>query len=72
MLIFGVREEEKLAVERKDADDFNENYERTIQQVCMTAITPPIFGVRAHRIGTEPTRTVALVVPPSADGPHLI
>lgn len=72
MLVFGVRDEEKLAVERTDAGDFNENFERTIQQVCMTAITPPIFGVRAYQMGTEPTRAVALMVPPSVDGPHLI
>lgn len=72
MLVFGVVEEEKLAVGRMDAGDFNENYERTIQQVCMTAITPPIFGVRAYQVGAEPSRAVALVVPASVDGPHLI
>lgn len=72
MLVFGVKEKEKLAVERTDAGDFDENYERTIQAVCMTVITPPIFGVRAYPMGAEPTRAVALVVPPSVDGPHLI
>ncbi|PPF36977.1 helix-turn-helix domain-containing protein [Pseudoclavibacter sp. AY1H1] len=72
MLVFGVRDEEKLAVERTDAGEFSENYERTIQQLCMSAITPPIFGVRAYRIGGEPNRAVALVVPRSTDGPHLI
>lgn len=72
MLVFGVAEEEKLAVGRVDAGDFNENYERTIQQVCMTTISPPLFGVRAYQVGTEPTRAVALVVPASIDGPHLI
>lgn len=72
MLVFGVKDEEKLAVERTDAGDFDENYARTIQQVCLSAITPPVFGVRAYRVGNKPTRVVALVVPPSVDGPHLI
>ena len=30
MLVFGIKEEDKAAVERTDAGDFNENYERTI------------------------------------------
>lgn len=72
MLVFGVREEERAAVERMDAGDFDENYERTILQVCMSAITPPVFGVRVYRMGDEPTRAVAVVVPPSVDGPHLV
>lgn len=72
MLVFGVKEEDKAAVERTDAGDFNENYERTIQQACMTAITPPVLGVRCYPVGAEPTRAVALVVPPSVDGPHLV
>lgn len=72
MLVFGVDEEEKAAVRRMDAGECDENYERTIQQVCMTAITPPVFGVRTYRVGDGPTRAVALVVPPSVLGPHLI
>lgn len=72
MLVFGIKEEDKAAVERTDAGDFNENYERTIQQTCMTAITPPVFGVRSYFVGAEPTRAVALVVPASVDGPHLV
>lgn len=72
MLVFGIKEEEKAATARADAGDFNEGYERTIQQVCMTAITPPVFGVRTYQVGEKGARAVALVVPPSTDGPHLI
>lgn len=72
MLVFGVDEDEKAAVSRMDAGDFDENYERTIQQVCMTTITPPVFGVRTYRVGSGPNRAVALIVPPSVLGPHLI
>lgn len=72
MLVFGVADEEKAAVGRIDAGELTENYERTIQQVCMTAITPPVFGVRAYPVGDHPTRAVALVIPSSVDGPHLV
>jgi hypothetical protein len=72
MLVFGVDEEEKAAVQRVDAGECDENYERTIQQVCMTAITPPVFGVRTYQVGSGPNRAVAIVVPPSVLGPHLI
>jgi hypothetical protein len=72
MLIFGVEDEEKAATRRTDAGDCGENYERTIQQVCMTAITPPVFGVQTYLIGSGPNRAVAIVVPPSTLGPHLI
>lgn len=72
ILVFGVDEDEKVPTGRVDAGECLENYERTIQQVCTNAIMPPIFGVRVHRIGEKPQRAVALVVPASMDGPHLI
>ncbi len=72
ILVFGVIDTQARATSRSDAGDCDENYERTIQQTCMTAITPPVFGVTVHRVGVKPTRAVAIVVPPSIDGPHLI
>lgn len=73
VLVFGVTESNKAADGRYDAGELTENYERTIRQVCMTAITPPVFGVQAIPIPSAAgTRGVALVIPASPDGPHLI
>ncbi|RKE64913.1 putative DNA-binding protein [Microbacterium sp. AG238] len=73
VLIFGVKETQKAASGRVDAGDLNESYERTIQAVSYSSISPPVLGVRSHKIpvaGDE--RLAAIVVPASVDGPHLI
>lgn len=74
MLVFGVEETAKAASGRLDAGDLTEGYERTIQQVCFSAISPPILGVKAIAISpaTSGDRAVAIVVPASVDGPHLL
>ncbi len=73
IIVFGVSDKNKAADERHDAGDLTENYERTIRQVCMAAITPPLFGVQAIAIPTATTsRAVALIIPASPDGPHLV
>lgn len=74
MLIFGVTDAGAKAVDRYDAGELTEGYERTIRQVCMSAITPPVFGVEAIAIPAAEgaPRAVALVIPASPDGPHLI
>lgn len=73
MIVFGIEENNKAASRRVDAGELTENYERTIQQVCMAAIAPPVFGVQVIAIPSPTaTRAVALVVPASADGPHLV
>lgn len=71
LIVYGVKEEEKAAIERKDTGEFTENHERTYRKVAVTAITPPVFGLQIHRLGTDP-RAAAVVVPASVDGPHLI
>src|SRR5699024_10573333 len=48
------------------------NYERTMHSLAITAITPPVFGLKIHKVGSEPTRAVVVEVPASVDGPHLI
>ncbi|CAN3702728.1 hypothetical protein MMX123_02758 [Microbacterium sp. MM2322] len=68
-----MREEQKAAAGRLDAGDLNEGYERTIQSVSYSAISPPVLGVRSYKIpvaGTE--QLAAIVVPASAEKPHLI
>lgn len=57
---------------RTDAGLLDENYERTIKAPCIFTITLPVFEVRVYPIGEEPTRAVAIVVPASIDGPHLV
>lgn len=73
MIVFGVTETNRAASGRHDAGEVTESYERTIRQVCMAAITPPVLGVRTIPIpSVTGTRAVALVIPSSPDGPHLV
>lgn len=71
VIVYGVNENQKLATSRKDTGEFDENHERTYRRVAVSAITPPVFGLEVHRLGSLP-RAVAVVVPASVDGPHLI
>lgn len=72
VIVFGVREKEKAATERVDVGDFDEAYERALRSAAITAISPPVFGLRVHRLGPEGNRAVVVGVPASVDGPHLI
>ncbi|WP_234783278.1 helix-turn-helix domain-containing protein [Mycolicibacter heraklionensis] len=71
MIVYGVEENQKAAAGRKDVVDLSQEHERTLRSVAITAITPPVFGLEIHRLGTSPC-AVAVVVPASVDGPHLI
>ncbi len=72
VIVFGVRESQKAAVSRADVGVFDENYERSLRSVAITAISPPIFGLKVHYLGSEGERAVIVEVPASVDGPHLI
>jgi hypothetical protein len=71
MIVYGVEEHEKAATGRLDVGEFTEGHERAYRSAAVTAISPPVFGLEVHRLGAE-CRAVAVVVPASVDGPHLI
>ena len=72
MIVYGVTEDQKAATGRTDAGDLDEGHERALRSAAVTAISPPIFGLEIHRLGAPGARVVAVVVPASVDGPHLI
>lgn len=72
VIVFGVRESQKAAVERVDVGELDEAYERSLRSAAITAISPPVFGLNVHRLGTAGSRAVIVEVPASLDGPHLI
>ena len=72
LIIFGIREQQKVATERVDVGELTETYERSLRSAAITAISPPVFGLLIHRLGTEGQRAVIVEVPASVDGPHLI
>jgi hypothetical protein len=72
VIVYGVREAEKAATERVDVGVLDEMHERSLRSVAITAISPPVFGLNVHRLGTEGTRAVVVEIPPTVTGPHLI
>lgn len=71
MIVYGVEEQQKAATGRVDTGDLTEVHERSLHSAAITAITPPVFGLKIYRLGIDP-RAVAVFVPASVDGPHLI
>jgi hypothetical protein len=72
LIVFGVDENQKKASRRADVGDVTESYERTLRRVAVSGIHPPVFGLGVVRLGVEPARALAVVVPASVDVPHLI
>jgi Putative DNA-binding domain len=72
VIVYGVREDQKAAIERVDVGELDEAYERSLRSTAITAITPPVFGLNVIRLGTEGNRAVVVEIPARADGPHLI
>jgi Putative DNA-binding domain len=72
VIVYGVSEVQKAATERVDVGLFDEVHERSLRSAAITAITPPVFGLVVHRLGTAENRAVVVEVPASVDGPHLI
>jgi len=72
VIVFGVSEKQKVATGRVDVGEFDEAYERSLRSAAITAISPPVFGLNVHRLGSEGNRAVVIEVPASVEGPHLI
>jgi len=73
LIVYGVDETQKVATERVDVGVFDENHERTLHSAAISAISPPVFNLRVHQLGSEAEgRAVAVEVPASVAGPHLI
>ncbi|UYC81398.1 AlbA family DNA-binding domain-containing protein [Curtobacterium poinsettiae] len=71
VIVYGVREADKAATGRVHVAEFHERYESALVSAAVTAISPPVLGLRVHSLGQEP-RAVVVEVPSSVDGPHLI
>ena len=72
IIVYGITEQGKKATGRIGTEELTEGHERSLRSVAVTAITPPVFGLDIHRLGTAGNRCVVIVVPASVDGPHLI
>jgi hypothetical protein len=72
VILFGVEETQKAATARVDVGELTEVHERALRSAAITAISPPVFGLRIDRLGEPASRCVAVTVAASLDGPHLI
>lgn len=72
VIVYGVRELQKEATQRVDVGELSEAHERALRSAAITAISPPVFGLNVYRLGGEGSRAVAVEIPASHDGPHLI
>ncbi len=72
VIVYGVEETEQAAVRRVDVGDLTEIHKRALRSAAVSAISPPVFGLRIHRLGCAGQRAVVVEIPASIDGPHLI
>lgn len=72
LIVYGVKESQGAAVARVDVGDVSEAHERSLRSAAVTSITPPVFGLKVHRLSSGGMRAIVVQVPPSTDGPHLI
>lgn len=72
IIVYGVDESQKIATKRTDVGELNEIHERSLRKAAISAVTPPIFGLEVVQLGEDGQRAVAVVIPASTDGPHLI
>ncbi len=72
VIIFGVNEAQKAATGRVDTGRLSEGHERSLRSAAITAISPPVFGLKVYRLGDNGKRAVVVQVPASVEVPHLV
>ncbi|WP_205327651.1 helix-turn-helix domain-containing protein [Glycomyces sp. YM15] len=72
VLVYGVQEEKRAAQTRMHAGEWSEGLERSLTQIPASHAHPSVLGVKAYPMGSDTQRAVAVVVPASAERPHLI
>lgn len=71
-IVYGVEESQKAATKRVDAGVLDEGHERALRKAAIRPVTPPIFGLDVVRLEHDGLNAATVVIPNSADGPHLI
>jgi predicted HTH transcriptional regulator len=72
MIVYGVTEKDKKATGREAVDELTERFAQALRSAAVTAISPPVFGLDIGQLGDASNRCIAVIVPASVDGPHLI
>lgn len=72
IIVYGVEEVQKSATSRVDIGSLDEGHERALRKAAIVAATPPIFGLDIVKLEREGQNAVVVIVPASADGPHLV
>ncbi len=73
VIVYGVTENQKRANGRRDTGgELSEAHERSLHQIAVSAVSPPLFGLNVIQVGEDGNRAVVVVVPSSTEGPHLI
>jgi len=71
-ILYGIVEDQKCAAGRAHVE-LSEGDERTLRQVAVSAISPPVLGLQIDRIDDDPSQVcIAVTVPATLDGPHLV
>lgn len=73
LLIYGVDEVDGAATSVTGVAGFSENFERSIRDCVLRAISPPVYNVQVeHLPGPDESDLVVVTVPQSPEAPHLI
>ncbi|MDT5154691.1 MAG: hypothetical protein QOI01_6424, partial [Mycobacterium sp.] len=72
MILYGVTEKVKKAAGRQATEALTERFAQTLRSAAVTAISPPVFGLDIVEIGDATNRCIAVIIPASVDGPHLV
>ena len=74
LIVCGVEEEAHTgrAKARCGIDEVSDEDERAVRSAAVTAISPPVFGLRLTRIGVAPSRALVIEVPASMETPHMV